>query len=117
MPSGRLCGSQAAAAISASDTARSVPAIAKTPSARSMSASAASSRCAAIAFAFATIFSVARWTAEPPIAAARAAALAEPALLGVALDVMHLVGMQAEPVADQLLVDRLVPHPLGDRAG
>ena len=29
---------------------------------------------------------------------------------------MHLIGVDAEPVAEQLLVDRLVPLPLGDRA-
>ena len=48
---------------------------------------------------------------------ARAAgALADRNLVGVALDVMHLVGIDAEPVAQQLLVDRLVPLALGDRA-
>ena len=29
---------------------------------------------------------------------------------------MHLVGIDAEPVAEELLVDRLVALPLGDRA-
>ena len=45
-----------------------------------------------------------------------AAALADRNLVGVALEVMHLVGVDAEPVAHELLVDRLVPHALGDRA-
>ena len=46
---------------------------------------------------------------------ARAAgALADRDLLGVALDVMHLIGIEAEPVADELFVDRLVTHALGD---
>ena len=44
------------------------------------------------------------------------AALADRDLLGIALDVMHLVGTEAEPVADELLIDRLVPHALSDRA-
>ena len=70
-------------------TVRSVPAIEKTPSAKSMSASAASSRCAAIAFAFSTIRSVAISTAEPPKRrrARAAGALADRDLVGVALDV------------------------------
>src|SRR5260370_37372745 len=36
--------------------------------------------------------------------------------LGVALDVMHLIGMDAEPVAEQLFVDRFVTLALGNRA-
>ena len=48
---------------------------------------------------------------------ARAAgALAERDLVGIALDVGDLIGVEAEPVAHQLLEDGLVPHALGDRA-
>ena len=42
-----------------------------------------------------------------------AAAFADRHLVGVALDVLHLVGVDAEPVADELLVDRLVAHRPG----
>ena len=45
-----------------------------------------------------------------------AGAFADRHLVGVALHVMHLIGMDAEPVAEQLLVDRFVPLALGDRA-
>jgi hypothetical protein len=46
-----------------------------------------------------------------------ASPLADRDLVGIALDVLHLVGVHAEPVAQQLLEYRLVPHALGDRAG
>ncbi len=45
-----------------------------------------------------------------------AGAFADRHLVGVALDVMDLIGVDAEPVAEQLLVDGFVPLALGDRA-
>src|SRR5207253_2491094 len=48
---------------------------------------------------------------------ARAAgALADRHLFGVALHVMHLIGVDTEPIAQELLVDGLVALALGDRA-
>ena len=119
MPSGRLFGSHASAAIRRNGTVRSVPAIEKTPSAKSRSASAASSRCAAIAFRLLDdpVGRHQHRRAAQRRRARAAGALAERDLVGIALDVGHLVRMNAEPVAHQLLVDRLVPHALRDRAG
>src|SRR5438552_17730550 len=37
-------------------------------------------------------------------------------LFGVALHVMHLIGVDAEAIAQELLVDRLMALALGDRA-
>ena len=48
-----------------------MPATRKAPSANSISASAASSMCAAIGLAWSTIFSDARRTADPPSVAER----------------------------------------------
>src|SRR5207302_4150804 len=49
---------------------------------------------------------------------ARAAgALADENLIGVALDVMHLVRIEPEAVAHDLLEDRLVALAMGDAAG
>src|SRR5438105_15886079 len=46
-----------------------------------------------------------------------AGAFADRHLFGIALDVMHLAGIDSEPVAEQLLVDGFVPLALRDRAG
>src|SRR5205814_10287190 len=39
-----------------------------------------------------------------------AGAFANRDLFGVALNVMHLIGIEAEPVADELFIDRLMTH-------
>ena len=117
-PGGRLRGSHAAAAISESGSVRSVPAILKMPASNSTSASAASSMCAAMVRALATIFSVASMTAEPPSVAEREPPVPSPIATRLVSPGYRSPGRGAcRMVAEQLLEDGLVPHALGDRAG
>ena len=101
----------AAFATSNRSTWRSVPTMRNCPSPNSMSAADASSRFAAICLPLSMILSEASCSAEPPTGSAR-----EPPVSprgersDVAIDDVDAVGIDAEPVGDELLVG-------GDEAG
>ena len=109
---------KAARATASIPTVRSVPAIAKTPSAKAISASAASSRCAAICLPLAISLSAACASAAPPTGkrARPAGAAAKADRIGVALQHPDLVERQAELFGGELGVGGLVPLARGLRA-
>jgi hypothetical protein len=71
MPSGRFCGLSDSLAISPTVRVRFERGAEKSPSSKRISSASAPRMRPAIALAFVTIFSVARWTAEPPSEAER----------------------------------------------
>ena len=118
MPFGSFAGSMASFATSLMVSVRLVLGLEKTPSAKLMSSASTLSRWAAICFALVDDpfrRHVDRRSADGGGARA-AGALAEKDLVGVALHVMHLVGIEAEAVAHDLLEDGLVALALGDAA-
>ena len=70
-PSGRLWAAKVAIAISAIARPWSVPRTLKRPALNSMSSTLASSRCAAIGFAFSITLSAALTSASPPTTSER----------------------------------------------
>src|SRR5262249_52576101 len=119
MSFGSLVGSIASCATSLMVSVRLVLGLENTPSAKLTSAVSSWSRWAAIALPLVGD----RWGGIADRRSAQggraraAGAFAHEDLIGIALDVMHLVGVDAEAVAHDLLEDGLVALALGDAAG
>src|SRR3982074_2960404 len=107
MPGGSLSGWNAVLPISWMPRARSVPAMVKRPSLNSMSASDASRRCAASFLPLAMIFSLTRTLAPRGLGggARPPGPHAEGDRVGVALDELDGVGIDAEPIDEDLRLD------------
>src|SRR6202023_3495511 len=118
IPLGRFAGSIASFATSLMVSVRLDFGLENTPSAKLISSASSWRMCAAMCFAFSVMRSAAIITAEPPIVADRgrrhpAGAFPDEDFVGIALNVMHLLGIDAEAVAHDLLEDRLMPLALG----
>ena len=118
MSSGRLGGLNDSAAISATVSARLERGAVKSPSAKSTSPAVGAEQMGGDRLGLDHDLLGREMDRRPAEGGrARAAgAFAVRDLVGVALHVMHLVGVDAEAIAQQLLVDRLVALALGDRA-
>ena len=116
-PGACCAGLKAARATSSMPSWRSVPAIVKTPSANSTSASAASKRCAAMRRPLAISLSAAWTSAAPPTGIEREPPVPRPKAIGsgVALQHADLVEGDAEPLGGELGVGGLMPLPGGLR--
>src|SRR5215469_15553049 len=108
MPAGNRAGWNAARATSFSASARSVPATLNLPSANSMSASAASSRCAAMRLPLSITFCAASVSAPPPTTIEREPFEPMPNATRSAVDELHFLRVDAEAIAEDLLEDCLV---------
>src|SRR5262249_35599574 len=119
MSLGSLFGSMASLATSLMVSVRLVLGLENTPSAKLMSAASTLRRCAAIALPLVAIPLGARRARRSADSgrARSAGAFAHEDLICVALDVMHLLRIDPEAVAHDLLENRLVALPLGDATG